>query len=337
MSRHHTHRDVFPRRTLLRGAVIAGLAGALTPGLAACTTAASRDSIVVAGGESGGFYLEFANLLADALQQHRVAEQAKVLATGGSLDNLARLVRGEATMAVALADAAALEAGASGTYPGQIAALGRVYENYVHALVRKDSPITSIHALAGRRIAAGMPGSGTSLITPRILEVAGLESTSESAPADSSAVTVQSLGLNAGLAALSEGTVDALFWSGGVPTAAISREHSATEFRLLDLAELLPGLREKYGIIYDKVLIPGDSYSGIDAAWTIGVPNLLLCDVDLDATTVSQTVNLLVGHADELIPQSSVGVQFLSPDTLIHTGDIPLHPAAITAYRKLHG
>ena len=325
------------RRTLLRAAWATAAAGVLAPALASCTTGSHAGPIVVAGGEPGGFYLEFATLLADSLQRHRVSESATVLSTGGSLDNVRTLLRGEATLAVALADAASLEGGPQSQNPGQIAALGKVYENYVHAVVRKDSGISSLADLAGRTVAVGRPGSGTSLITPRLFEVAGLVSAPAASAKSSGATTVRSLGLNDGIAALSAGTVDALFWSGGVPTAAIAKAHAETGFALLDISALLPGLRARYGAFYDKVLVPAGSYAGMEAVWTVGVANLLLCRADLDAETAKATVNLLVGHADELIPRSSVGVQFLSADSLINTADIPLHPAAADAYRALHG
>lgn len=325
------------RRTLLRAALATGAAGVLAPALASCTTGSHPGSIVVAGGEPGGFYLEFATLLADSLQRHRVSGSATVLSTGGSLDNVRTLLRGEATLAVALADAASLEGGPQSRNPGRIAALGKVYENYVHAVVRKDSGISSLADLAGRTVAVGRPGSGTSLITPRLFEVAGLVSAPASSTKSPGATTVRSLGLNDGIAALSAGTVDALFWSGGVPTAAIAKAHAETGFALLDLSALLPGLRERYGAFYDKVLVPAGSYAGMEAVWTVGVANLLLCRTDLYADTAKATVDLLVGHADELIPRSSVGVQFLSADSLINTADIPLHPAAAEAYRALHG
>lgn len=328
-------RDGLTRRTVLRALLATGAASALTPALASCTPTPRAASMVVAGGESGGFYLEFATLLADSLQRHHVASVASVEITGGSLDNVKKLLDGEATLAVALADAASLSAGQESQHGGKIVALGRVYENYVHALVRKDSPISSIKDLAGRTVAVGTEGSGTSLITPRLFDVAKLSTIT--AGSSNKAVTVLPLGLNDGLAALAEKSVDALFWCGGVPTASITQAHATTPFSLLDLSALLPGLSQEYGTFYDRVLIPANSYAGMDAVWSIGVANLLLCRSDLDDATVKATVKLLVGHGDELIPQSSVGVQFLSSETLINTADIPLHPAAAAAYRELHG
>lgn len=326
------------RREVLRAGAAAGLAGLLPPALAACTPADSPDAVTVAGGEPGGFYLEFAALLAASLQRHGVARQATALTTGGSLDNLGQLIAGKATFAVALADAAAQrEAGKNASDAG-ITALGRVYENYVHCVVRKASGIRGIGELAGRTVAVGEPGSGTSLTTPRLLEAAGLGSVAAGgAGAAGQAVTVLSLGLNDGLAALRAGSVDALFWSGGVPTAAISAAHDDVGLNFLDLSLLLPALRSRYGVFYDRVLIPAGAYGGVPAVWTVGVTNLLLCRSDLDARTVKRTVELLVGHAEELIPRSSLGVQFLSPDSLINTAGIPLHPSAADAYRELHG
>lgn len=321
---------LLPRRNVLRAGFAAGLSGLLLPALSACTPTDRPGAVTVAGGEPGGFYLEFAELLAASLQRHGVAGQATALTTGGSLDNLEYLLTGKATFAVALADSAAQRTAVGDAAAVGLSAVGKVYENYVHCVVRQDSGIRDIGALSGRTVAVGEPGSGTSLTTPRLLEAAGLGTAA-------GGVTVLSLGLNEGLAALQDGTVEALFWSGGVPTAAIAAAHDDVGLGFLDLSPLLPALRAKYGVFYDRVLIPAGAYAGVPAVWTVGVANLLLCRSDLDAQTVKRTVELLVGHAGELIPRSSLGVQFLSPESLINTAGLPLHPGAAAAYRELHG
>ncbi|NUT72534.1 TAXI family TRAP transporter solute-binding subunit [Pseudarthrobacter sp. C4D7] len=322
-----------PRRSVLKSVFAVGLAAGLPPALAACTGGERPADLVVAGGEPGGFYLEFSTLLAAALERHGVAGHARAEATGGSLDNIAELKAGRAAFAVALADAA----GQAGGDESEITAVGKVYENYVHCVVRKDSGIRDIAGLAGRRVAVGQPGSGTSLTTPRLLEAAGLGTAPESSAPSAGTAAVEHLGLNDGIAALKAGTVDALFWSGGVPTAAVAAAQQDVALGLLDLSGLLPELRRRYGGLYDRVLVPEGSYPGIPAVWTVGAPNLLLCRRDLDDATVERTVQLLVHSAAELIPQSSLGVQFLSAESLINTAGVPLHPAAAAAYRALHG
>ncbi|BCW53216.1 C4-dicarboxylate ABC transporter substrate-binding protein [Arthrobacter sp. StoSoilB19] len=322
------------RRSVLKSALAVGLSACLPPALSACTGGDRPESLIVAGGEPGGFYLEFATLLAAALERHGLAQHARAVTTGGSLDNIAELRAGRAAFAVALADAANQEPGADAA---GIAAVGKVYENYVHCVVRKDSGIREISGLAGRRVAVGQPGSGTSLTTPRLFEAAGLGTSAGAAAPPAGSAAVENLGLNDGIAALKAGAVDALFWSGGVPTAAIAAAQQEVALGLLDLSGLLPELRRRYGGIYDRVLIPEGSYPGVPAVWTVGAPNLLLCRRDLDNATVERTVQLLVHSAAELIPQSSLGVQFLSAESLINTAGVPLHPAAADAYRALHG
>lgn len=333
--------EELPRRTLLKAGL--GLAAlSLPPTLASCTPDRPAD-LTVAGGEAGGFYLEFSTLLAAALERHGVAGHAKAVSTGGSLDNLAQLRAGRADLAVALADAVSEPAPGGGGEQSNarpeasLSALGKVYENYVHCVVRRDSGIRSLAQLSGRTVAVGQPGSGTSLTTPRLLAAAGLSTPADGGPASQGSVAVVPLGLNDGLAALKAGRVDALFWSGGVPTAAIAAVQQEVALGLLDLSSLLPELRKRHGAQYDRVLIPDGSYSGVPPVWTVGTANLLLCRSDLDRATVERTVQLLVHNAGELIPQSSLGVQFLSPETLINTAGIPLHPAAADAYRALHG
>lgn len=332
-----TARRLPPRRAALKAGLAAGLASVLVPALSACTSENRPSTVTVAGGEPGGFYLEFSTLLAESLQRHGVADNALALTTGGSLDNLQHLLTGKATFAVALADSAARQAAAKNTADGEIAALGKVYENYVHCVVRKNSGIRDVTGLAGRTVAVGGPGSGTALTAARLIEAAGLSTSPAGAATTDKTITVINLGLNDGLAALRGGSVDALFWSGGVPTAAITATNKEAGLGFLDLSTLIPAARTRYGAFYDRVLIPEGSYEGIPAVWTVGVANLLLCRNDLDASTVKRTVELLVGHAQELIPRSSLGVQFLSPESLINTAGLPLHPAAAAAYKASHG
>lgn len=325
------------RRTILRAGLAAGLTGLALPSAAACAPAPPADALKVAGGESGGFYLEFATLLAASLERHGVARTASALETGGSLDNMDRLASGEATLAIALSDAAADRLRSQ-----RMLALGKVYENYLHCVVRADSGITGPSDLAGRTVAVGDPRSGTSLTAARLLAAAGLATAPSSTahrpnPLPPKTVAAVALGLNQGLAALRDGTVEALFWSGGVPTAAITAFAGATRVRLLDLSALIPALRSRFGAFYDRVLIREDSYAGVPATWTVGVANLLLCREDLAAEVARSAVGLLLEHSGELVPAASRGVQYLSPETLISTAGVPLHPGAEEAYRTFHG
>ncbi|MEV7603894.1 TAXI family TRAP transporter solute-binding subunit [Paenarthrobacter sp. NPDC089322] len=321
--------ELMARRTVLK----AGLAlGVLIPS-ASCTPGSRPQQLTVAGGEPGGFYLEFATLLADLLEREGVAATASPVVTGGSLDNVRRVLSGEATFAVALADTALTETSA-GQAGGQLVALGKVYENYVHCIVRDDSRINTFADLAGKTAAVGEVGSGTTLTAGRIIAAAGLAP--DQVPVER-AVKQVNLGLNEALTALKNGSIDVMIQSGGVPTAPVVTAAKDMRLRLLDLSGLIPETRAQSGFFYDRVLIPANSYGDAPAVWTVGVANLLLCRRDLSDEIVEKTVELLVEHAQNLVPASSTGVQFLSPETLINTANVPLHPSAEGAYRALHG
>lgn len=329
-------RPDMSRRNVLKAAIVLGSCGALLASSAGCTAEDRPQEITVAGGESGGFYLEFATLLADLLQRERIAEKARALTTGGSLENIQRVLSGEATFAVALADAAAQAAApaSTGTVDGELVALGKVYQNYVHCMVREDSGIRTFADLAGKTAGVGEVGSGTTLTAGRIIAAAGLSP--ETAGPDRALKQVN-LGLNQALDALRNRSIDVMIQSGGVPTAPIAAAARNLGLRLLDVSELIPATRADSGFFYDRVLIPANSYGNAPAVWTVGVANLLLCRKDLADHVVRHTVELLVEQAQDLVPKSSTGVQFLSPETLINTAGVPLHPAAQAAYRALHG
>lgn len=304
-----------------------GLIGAGVPWLAGCTQRPAAERLLVAGGERGGLYYEFASLLAGALTRYGVAATAQALESEASQDNIALLVDGGAELGLALADSAQH---AAAVREGTVVALGRVYQNYFHCIVRRSSSIHSLQDLAGKVVGTGAPGAGTWLTGQRILEAAGLKRPGKT-------LTERRLGLNAGLAALEAGDIDVLMISGGIPIGSVAQMNASLGLRLLDLGLVLPTLRRAHPGLYDRVVVPANTYAGMDTVETIGVANLLLCRADLPNEVVSGTVRLLIEHASELVPSSSAGIQFLSPENLIATSGQPLHPAAAETYRRFHG
>ncbi|GAA2179462.1 TAXI family TRAP transporter solute-binding subunit [Leucobacter tardus] len=321
------HGIPMSRRGLLRLASIGSLGAAASLGLASCVAAPPAARLRVAGGEAGGLYEEFATLLADALTRHDVSERSDALGSEASRENLELIVSGAADLGLALLDSVAAS---DAVDAGEVVAIGRMYQNYFHCVVRGDGPVRALSDLAGRVVATGAPGSGTRLTGERLLAAAGL--VGSAAPA-----RARRLGLNDGLDALERGEVDAMMISGGIPIRSITTVNDRVGLRLLDLADLLPPLRQRYPGLYEHGVVPAHTYPGMDAVGTIGVANLLLCRPDLDGRVVSRVVELLIEHAADLVPESSAGIQFLSPETLISTAGQPLHPAAAEAYRTFHG
>ncbi|MGK8553627.1 TAXI family TRAP transporter solute-binding subunit [Nocardia gipuzkoensis] len=343
-SREPGARSSIGRRGFLALAVAAGIAG--------CGPSGGGATVRLASGEVGGFYHAFAGLLGAAAADNGDVRIERVT-TSGSQDNLALLARGEVDAALALADSvrdatdrpghpspdhhpsssrsATLAHPSPDHHPpssgyATLCALGRVYENYLQLVVRSDSSIGSIADLRGSRVSLGAEGSGAALTGERILRVAGLD------PAVDVAISHRPLA--EAVAALTGGEADALLWAGGVPTTLLA---VPSRMRLVDMGELAAPMRERFGPVYDRVAIPADAYPGGAAVHTIGVANLLLAATTMPEEVAAAIVELLVWHADALVPTVAAGTQFLDGRSLISTGSIPLHPGAAAVYRRWHG
>lgn len=305
------------RRALLRGLLAAPLAAGCTVGTAPALT--------LAAGEPGGFYVEFGALLADALRA--VGRPVTVVSTGGSVQNIEQLRDGSAVLGLALTDVALTARNGEDPFgaPVPLQAIGRVYENYMQLVVRAEDPATGTADLAGRPVSLGAVGSGAAVFGDRLLVAAGI------------AADVTRRPLREAVAALESGSADALLWSGGVPTPALAELAARRPVRLLPLAEHLPQLRSRHGGVYGPVTVPADAYGPAAPVPTVGVANLIVCTPDLPAATASAVAHTLVTAAPALVPESALGTQYLDQRSLIGTGEIPLHPGAVAAYRALHG
>ena len=92
-------------------------------------------------------------------------------------------------------------------------------------------------------------------------------------------VTRQGLGASESADALKDGKIDAFFWSGGLPTAAIQDlAHSqGITIRLLPSDDVLPALQREYGDLYFPLEIPAGAYPGVDQPVpVVGVANVLV-------------------------------------------------------------
>ncbi|MEV6773630.1 TAXI family TRAP transporter solute-binding subunit [Nocardia sp. NPDC051030] len=301
------------RRELFRGAAALTAGLALPVGLTSCSGGGGDTIVRLAAGEVGGFYHAFAQLLSRAAAGSDL--RIDPIVTAGSVDNLALLARGDADAALVLADS--ME-----DSPDPPPAIGRVYENYLQLAVAATGPIHTVADLRGARINLGAAGSGATHTGEKLLYAADLT------PAD---VTLTHLPLREAVAALTEGRLDALLWAGGVPTAALA------SLRLLDLGSLAQPMRDRFGYLYDPVLIPADTYPNTPALHTIGVANLLVVAPALADETAAALTEVLLTHPDALVPAEAAGTQFLDARSLIGTGTVPLHPGAAEIYRRWHG
>ncbi|MFD0377621.1 TAXI family TRAP transporter solute-binding subunit [Streptomyces sp. NPDC127112] len=317
-----------PRRRHLLGA---GL-GALAAALAGCAGGSGPvPRLRLATGPPGGPYNAFGQALAQALADSGSPLGLVPVTTAASVDNLRRLDEGSVDLALSMADVA--EDAALGREPFArevpVTALARVYVNYTHLLVPAAGPARSVTDLAGHPLAAGAAGSGVQVLAGRLLRTAGL--TAGPSPADE-----RQLGLAESAAALRAGTVDAVFWSGGVPTPALTDLARRLPLRFLPLDGYAAELRRRYGPVYTAVTLPAGAYGLTGPVGTIGVGNYLLAREDVAADAVGELLRVVFDRRHDLLREVTAGVR-LEPRFAISTGEVRLHPGAVAHYRSVYG
>ncbi len=168
--------------------------------------------------------------------------EATAEVTSASIDNLKFLRDSKADIAFTLADTlkdASLGQGAFEGRPIDLRALAVLYTNFTHVVTKKNSGVTKLADLKGKVVSMGSAGSGTETIADRTLAAAGLDPATD--------IRRENLSAQASADALKDGKIDAFFWSGGLPTAAVLDLAISAPIAILETASVLPKLQSRYG------------------------------------------------------------------------------------------
>ena len=299
-------------------------------GAVGCTVGADK-RIGIATGNATGVYFALGNAFAEVLPD---ATDGKVRATaaetGGSVENIEQLVADKYQVAFALADSAADAVAGEASFDGKkqpVRALARIHTSYTQLVARADAHIGSVADLRGKRVATGPPRSGTEVIAQRILRAAGLDPDSD--------VKAQRLDLAKTVDGMKDGTVDAMFFSGGLPTPGIADLFTTEKdgVRLVDVSPLLGKMRD-VSQAYLGGSIPAGTYGIAADVPTIVVPNLLLVREDADADLACVLTKALFSHRDDLV-RSNASAADIRIETARDTGPVPLHRGAVKALDDL--
>jgi hypothetical protein len=301
------------------------LAAVLAIPLTACDSGepAPSGKVRIATGSQAAVYYAYGSAMAQLIRDRLPDVQPSVLVTAASAENVNLVLAGSAEVGFTQADIAGEGALRS---PGQLVTLARLYDDYVHLVVRQPSDIHSLADLRGRRVSLGAPGSGTGITANRLLSVGptGL--------ADS--LQREQLGLDESVTALREGRIDAFFFSGGLPVAAVDTLAKSVAIRLIDLHDYVPLLRRQFGEYYAERVVPSSTYSGVEPTLTIGIPNYLVVNATMPEPMAYALTRLLFEGRDALARAHPAGAR-LNVRSAISTPPLSLHAGAAHYYRDI--
>ena len=206
--------------------------------------------------------------------------------------------------------------------------LAVLYPSYTHLVTLADSRINTVADLRGRVVSTGAPGAGTTVLAERILSAAGLDPVKD--------IRAHNLSVAQSVDALKDGKVDAFFWNGGLPTAAILDlvNTQGITARILPLDEALPELRRRYGeSLYYRAVIPAATYKLPADVPVVAVANLLVVSEAMPEALAHDITKVLFEQQPTLAtihPQA----RELSIEKALDGAPIPFHAGAIRYYRE---
>ena len=291
---------------------------------------ASAQQLSIATGGTGGVYYPIGGGFAEKNNNHIDGAQATAEVTGASVENMGLIMRGDADLALVLADTAYQAYTGTGDFEGRqienTRALASVYPNAVQLVTLTESDIHSIADLAGKRVSVGAPGSGTELNARALLEANGVSY---------SDFTPQRLNFNETADAIRDGDIDAGFWSVGPPTSSILNLAATRDIRLIGLSDEEIANAQEVEAVFAPYELAAGMYDGMDeAVQTIGIPNVLVVNADMDEELAYQLTQLLFENTDELIAVHPAANDTTIEFTMSST-PVPLHPGALRYFEEV--
>jgi hypothetical protein len=285
--------------------------------------AAKTTFIGIGTGGTGGIYYPYGGGVAEIWSKYVPGIQAVAEVTGASVENVKLADKGETVIGEVMGDVA--DAGYNGLdkFKGKkhdILSMAVMYPNLLQVVTLKNSGITNIEQVKGKRISSGSPGSGTNFMAEAVLKAVGI-------PLDSFKDSRLSFTETAN--ALRDGTIDVGFWSVGPGTSSILDLATTHDIVIIPIT---PEQTQKVlaaNDTYASVDLSGGVYRGVDKPVpTIGVWNVMICQKSLAEDMVYKLVAALYEHNDYL-RKIHPSAAYTTPENAVKYSPIPLHPGTV--------
>jgi TRAP transporter TAXI family solute receptor len=294
--------------------------------------AQQQKTISIGTGGTGGVYYPLGGGMANVLSKYLPGVQATAEVTGGSVDNLKLIGAQPGQIGLSMVDAALDAMDGKGKFTAgkvSVRTLMVLYPNRMHVVSTDARGVTKMSDLKGKRVSTGSPGSATEVMAFRVIEAAGLDRDKD--------MTRERLSVAESANALKDGKIDAFFWVGGLPTAAVT-DVGATpnvKIRLVDTSDLVDKMNAKYSKLYSKGVIPSKTYPGQDKDNSVAVvQNILVANANMPDDVAYNIVKTLMEKKPELVAVHREAENFEIKGQSNDNTPIPFHPGAAKYFKE---
>jgi uncharacterized protein len=163
----------------------------------------------------------------------------------------------------------------------------------------------------------------------RVIEAAGLDKDKD--------MKRERLGVAESVNAIKDKKIDAFFWVGGIPTAAVT-DLAATpgvKLKLIDHSEVVARMNAKYGDLYATGKILKGSYPTYDKDNAIAeVWNIVVTGNKMSNDEAYQIVKTLVEKKADLVAVHKEAESFSLENQKQAKSPIPFHPGALKYFQE---
>ena len=279
----------------------------------------------------GGAFFPVGSALAEVVNETGTADGFSVTAeaTSGSQENIRRLASGE--LEFALSNAAITYFAARGTegwdraYP--VRSVMTLAPNVALFIAPSNSGIDAIDDLRGKRVTVGPAGAGFEYFVGPLLAAHGV-SYDDFNPMNATQ--------QAAVDMLTDGSADAAFLGGAVPTASITQASASMDVMFVPFGETEKQQLVDDFLFFRPATIPSETYrnqaepfEGLD----VGSMHLI---TSADAPDeLVYTVTRLLYENRELVVEKHAAGRAINPSNVVRDTGTEFHPGAIRFYQEI--
>lgn len=307
------------------------IVGLLAVGIVALgITSVAAKSIKIGGGPTGGTFNTFANAMAVYVPKKVPDIQATAVGSGGSVENVKRVSKGESDFGLCYAVDSGL--GFAGKLPQDqvkykdLRAIGYLYGAPAQLVVRAASKIMNAYDLKGKRVAVGNAGSGAAASAERFFRHIGVW--------DNFKPTF--MGYSAAASAFKDGKIDAFWVLVGYPNSSVIEASVQVKIRLVDVGDDAEksGFYKAYA--YSPAVIPAGTYGkGMPASKSFQDSTILSVNKGLSDDLVYNIAKALWSKEGmQAMVTAKKTFKAMTMENNFKGASVPLHPGAVKFWKE---
>lgn len=294
------------------------------------SAAAETKFITIGTGGVTGTYYPTGGAICRMVKAAESPIRCSVESTGGSVYNVNTIKAGELDFGISQSDTAYQAYKGEGKFVDApvegLRSVMAIYPELLSLVVRKDSGITTLQDVKGKKINVDVPGSGNRMTAEAVFEASGIS-------IDDLAFANE-LKASEGPTMLKDKKVDGYFYMVGHPTANIKDAANSVDINLVPIDGAGVDKLVAENPYYAKGTILAEYYEGVEQDIpSIGVKAVLVTREDMADDAVTAITQAILDNFDEF-KESHPAYKSITKESLLEGLAVPQHPAAAAVFEK---